>query len=77
MGSRSGRDIDKDAASGLTVKDLGKAITYEEAEETLLCKKIYKQDLDTEAMPAEVVQEYYSEDAPHTMYLGEVVEIIR
>lgn len=77
MGSKSGRDIDKDAAAGLTVRDLGDAVTYEEAEVTLLCKKIYHQDMDTENMPAEVVQQNYTEDKPHRIFIGEVVDIIR
>ena len=29
----------EDAESGLTVRDLGKAVTYEESEVTLLCRK--------------------------------------
>ena len=53
MGSKSGRDLDKDTASGLTVRDLGKAVTYEEAEVTLLCRKIYFQDMDPANMPPE------------------------
>ena len=52
MGSKSGKDIDKDAAAGLTIRDLGDAVTYEEAEVTLLCKKIYHQDMDPKNMPA-------------------------
>ena len=76
MGSKSGRDIDKDAASGLTVKDLGCAVTYEEAEVTLLCKKIYWQDMDAERMPADVVKTHYSVEEPHRLFIGELVEII-
>ena len=77
MGSKSGRDIDKDAAAGLTVRDLGDAITYEEAEVTLLCKKLYYQDMDPKNMPAEVVQANYTEDKPHRLFIGEVVDLIK
>lgn len=76
MGSKSGRDMDKDAASGLTVKDLEKAITYEEAELTLLCKKIYFQDMEPANMPQDVVQQHYTTEEPHRMFIGEVVEVI-
>lgn len=76
MGSKSGRDMDKDSASGLTVKDLGKAVTYEEAEVTLLCKKIYFQDMDTANMPQDIVQQHYTIEEPHRMFIGEVVEVI-
>ena len=76
MGSRSGRDMDKDAASGLTVSDLGKAVTYEEAEATLLCRKIYFQDMNPANMPQDVVQQHYIMEEPHRMFIGEVVEVI-
>ncbi len=77
MGSKSGKDIDKDAAAGLTIRDLGDAVTYEEAEVTLLCKKIYHQDMDPKNMPAEVVQQNYTVDKPHRLFIGEVVDVIR
>ena len=77
MGSRSGRDIDKDAAAGLTPKALGEATTYEEADVTLLCRKIYRQNMITESMPEKVFREYYAAEAPHCMYIGEVIEVIK
>lgn len=78
MGTMTGRHhTDKDAAAGLTVRDLGEAVTYEEAELTFLCKKIFWQDMATTHMPAEIVKEYYTPDEPHTLYIGEVVDIIR
>ena len=77
MGSRSGRDMDKDAASGLTVKDLGQAVTYEEAKVTLLCKKIYFQDMERQNMPNDVVEQHYTAEEPHRIFIGEVVEVIR
>ena len=78
MGSITGRHhTDKDAAAGLTVKDLGNAVTYEEAELVFLCKKIFWQDMITMHMPEEVVHEYYTPEEPHTIFIGEVVDIIR
>lgn len=76
LGSLSGRDGDKVAKSGLTPKALDSAVTFEEAKVTLVCRKIYRQDLDTAQMPAGVVSSYYAEEAAHTMYIGEVVDII-
>ena len=77
MGTTTGRHkTDKDALAGLTVKDLGEAITYEEAELTILCRKIYSADMQTRHMPVEVVKELYSPEAPHTVYIGEVIKII-
>ncbi len=76
LGSKSGRDGDKVAEAGLTPKALEGAVTFAEARATLLCRKIYRQDLDTAAMPAEVVADYYETEAPHTMYIGQVMEVI-
>ncbi len=77
LGTLSGRDCDKVARAGLTPKPLDSAVTFQEAEVTLLCKKIYRQDLDTAAMPRDVVADYYASEEPHTMYIGEVIDIIR
>lgn len=77
LGSRSGRNGDKVAAAGLTALPVGASVTFREACVTLLCKKIYRQDLDTSAMPQDAVANYYETEAPHTIYIGEVVEIIK
>ena len=33
--------------------------------------------MTTTHMPAEIVQQHYTPDEPHTLYIGEVVDIIR
>lgn len=76
LGTLSGRDGDKVAKTSLTPKALEHGMTFQEAKVTLVCKKIYRQDLDTAQMPAEVVSTYYTTEAAHTMYIGEVVDII-
>lgn len=77
MGSKSGRDMDKDKESGLTPQPAGDSVMYKEAEVTLLCRKIYCQDLDVNAFPEEVREKYYGSEPAHRMYVGEVVDIIR
>lgn len=77
MGSLSGRSCDKVAAAGLTPRVLEHGITFQEAKVTLVCRRIYRQDLDVSAMPENVVETYYRNEAPHTMYIGEVVEILQ
>ena len=77
LGSKSGRDGDKVAEAGLTPEYLDGAVTFREAKLTLLCQKIYRQDMDLAAMPEDVRAAYYASEAPHTMYVGEVLEIIR
>lgn len=76
LGTKSGRDCDKVALSGLTPRFLPNGVTFCEACTTLVCKKIYRQDLDLNAMPQDAVDRYYQGEAPHTMYIGEVVDII-
>ncbi len=76
MGSKSGRDMDKAAASGLTPTPLQSAVTYAQAHTTLLCRKLYCQDLDISSIPPEAMVHYRTE-SPHTVYIGEVVDIIK
>ena len=76
LGSLSGRDGDKIAQAGLTPRFLDGAVTFREAKITLVCKKIYRQDMDTAQMPADVVSDHYESEAAHTMYIGEVVDIV-
>ncbi len=77
LGTKSGRDGDKVALTGLTPKPLERGVTFAQAEATLVCRKLYAQDLDRSAMPREVAESVYATEAPHRMYIGEVVEILR
>jgi len=47
-----------------------------EAKYTLVCRKLFKQQLAIENIPEEVVDTYYKNDAPHDMYIAEVLEIL-
>lgn len=77
LGSLSGRDCDKIKKAGLTPAVLENAVTFREAQITLICKKIYRQDLDIKAIPEDAAACFYEREAAHTMYIGEVVDIIR
>ncbi|MCH5199422.1 MAG: flavin reductase [Oscillospiraceae bacterium] len=76
MGMKSGRNADKVKEAGLTADFLENSVMFKEAKTTLLCKKIYKQDLDVGNIPEDVVKAFYTDEAAHTMYIGEVVDII-
>ena len=76
MGSISGRDGDKLAHTSFTPKALEQAVTFDQAEVTLLCRKIYWQDLDADRIPPEVLKEIYAGAPAHRMYIGEVVDVI-
>ena len=76
LGRESGRDGDKVAKSGLTPVPLGQSMTFAEAKTTLLCKKLYWQDMDPAKIPADVWSKFYKEgEIPHRMYIGEVVAV--
>ncbi len=76
MGTKSGRDCDKEAEAGLTAVPAGESVTFEQAKRTLLCKKLYAQDLDPAMMLPEIDVRQYPEKDYHRMYIGEVVEIL-
>ena len=76
MGSTSGRDINKDEVSKLTPYEHKEVTLYKEAKLSIICKKIYQNDLNINFIPKEAIDRHYKEEAPHTMYIGEVVEII-
>lgn len=77
LGSRSGRDGDKVAASGLTPMEAGGSVSFREASRTLVCKKIYRSRLVREEIPDAAWKRYYQPDEePHDMYIGEVIDIL-
>ena len=77
MGSKSGRDCDKVKLAGLTPKFLENGITYEEATETYVCKKIYCEQMDKTKFP-ELAKKFYEregEEPAHYMIIGELVHV--
>lgn len=76
LGSKSGRDGDKLALTSLTPEVIDHGITYKQATKTIVCKKLYYQDLKAERIPEEIIESCYAKEPVHRMYIGEVVEII-
>lgn len=73
-GRNSGRDCDKVKETGLTPKEFDGSIGFEESRLTLVCQKLYYQDLD----PAGFVEKSldsknYAEKDYHRMYVGRIV----
>ena len=77
LGTKSGRDIDKVSLSSLTPIKEDKYVYFKEAKYTLLLKKIYFHDFDINKIPKETKDQYYTDEPAHTMYVGEVIEIIK
>lgn len=79
-GTKSGRDVDKIAALGLTLEEPEKISVpgIKELPLTLECKVIYKQKQDLSAIPDDILARYYPADETgfqdyHYAYYGEIV----
>ncbi len=59
------------------VMEFNGSMTFEEAEVTLVCKKLFCQRLDPKNMHQDISKRFYDGDAEHDMYIGEVVDILR
>lgn len=78
LGTKSGRDCDKVAETELkAVACDNNTVTFDKAEITIVCKKIYWQDMKRDMMPEDVVKTYYETEEPHRMYVGEVIKVIK
>lgn len=81
LGSKSGKKKDKVSLTKLTPDFLNKGISFKESKLTIICKKIYFQDLeisniDCKSISKSELDRFYKNEPMHRMYIGEVVEII-
>lgn len=79
FGMVSGRDNpDKAALAGVTPKLLKAGLTFEEAQATLVCRKLYSNDFDITKVPEKIRTSNYADVRElHTMYIGEVVDVAK
>jgi len=75
LGSRSGRDGDKIAASGLTPTALEgvDSPAYEEAELVIACRKLYWSDIDPAHFCDPALDAHYPKMDYHRQYLAEIL----
>lgn len=81
LGSKSGRNLDKISLTKLSPEFLDNCVSFRESRLTIICKKIYFQDLDikninTNSILQSEVDRFYKEEPIHRMYIGEVIDII-
>lgn len=83
-GTESGRDVDKIAATGLTVT-YDMAPYFEEADRVIILRKMYTDVLRAEGFTGpglEHYNKYYAPDsaqgdlAPHAIFVGEVIKLL-
>jgi len=78
-GKKSGRDINKAAATGLTPvyfngDPIDGTVSFKEASDVIICKKIYTCDFDPALFLApESIEECYHGKDYHKMYIGEII----
>lgn len=78
LGKVSGRDEDKIGKTGLTVAHAGAVPYFEEAETVMLCRKLSSHFLTPEGMIDEkILPRNYSNLDYHTMYVGEIRQILK
>ena len=74
-GSKSGRDIDKYQAAGLTLAK-GKEVKVPVVADCDIyyeCKILYKTDILKEGLPEEIIDKAYPKGDFHRLYFGEIV----
>lgn len=77
FGSKSGREYDKYAATGLTAVTEGLCPYCGEAQTVLICRKIAQTDMKPEwFLEKNIIPDCYPNSDYHRMYIGEVVKVL-
>lgn len=74
-GTKSGRDFDKAKETGLIPKFIDETTTFEQAEITIVCKKIAFQDMSPEGFIDKSIEKNYAAKDYHRIYVGEILEV--
>lgn len=74
-GSKSGRDIDKIAATGLTPVFTDGGVTFGEAEYTVICRKMASQFIDPLGFEDKDIEKNYPSGDYHKVYIGEILKV--
>lgn len=75
-GSKSGRDTDKTALTGLTPIEVGDTVSFKESKVTVLLRKIAYQDMKPDGMLAPEIMGNYAAGDFHRTYVGEIVKVL-
>lgn len=76
-GTKSGRDTDKAAATGLVpVATESGGVAFAQARLVLECRKIYFQDLNPSHFVDPAIERHYAKKDYHRMYVGEIVRCL-
>lgn len=76
-GSKSGRSIDKIAATGLKpIEWERQAVYFQQARLVLICRKLYWQDLDPTHFLDPTIENNYPKKDYHRFYVGEILRAL-
>lgn len=75
-GTKSGRDIDKAQATGLTPLFQCGTTAFEQAKLILVCRKIACQDMNPQGFIDKSIENNYKNGDYHTTYVGEIVKVL-
>jgi len=75
-GTVSGRDRDKIAEAGLTLRYDAEAPYFDEADTVMICRKMAAQDIDPAGFIDPAVEKCYHNDY-HRVYTGEITKVLK
>jgi len=77
-GSKSGRDIDKTKAAGLTIAESLKTIAFQEARLVIECRKLYIDDIKPENfLDQEIISKHYPKSDFHRLFIAEITSVYK
>lgn len=77
LGTVSGRDEDKISKSNFTLSHFDSTPYFEEAEITIICKKLFAQEFTPDSfINKELIEKNYPNNDFHTLYIAEVEKVL-
>lgn len=76
-GSKSGRDINKAEVCGLTPIFTDGGVTFEQAEYTVVCRKMASQFIDPAGFEDKSIESNYPKKDYHKIYIGEIIKVYK
>ena len=75
LGTVSGKDENKIEKSGLNILEIDNTIAFKEACYILVCKKIYKDTINSNNFLDQSIDKEYPLQDYHEVYIGEIIEV--
>ena len=75
-GSKSGRDIDKMAETGLSATKIDDTVGFEQSKVTVVLKKLAYQDINPQGFIDNSIMSNYASNDYHRVYIGEIIKVL-